>query len=143
MAGLKTILCIEDDHFISELYSRALRKAGYEVEEVVTGPEGILKAKSGNYDLILLDIMIPDKTGIEVLKELRGANGAGLPATKILITTNLDQDENTRTSLETMADGYLIKADLTPRKLVEIIKQLEKFGEVPPIDASQSTGQSS
>lgn len=130
MAGLKTILCIEDDRFISELYTRALSHAGYTVEAVITGPEGLEKAKTGQYDLVLLDIMLPDKTGIEVLKELRGPDGKGLPNSKIVIATNLEQDEASRAELERMADGYLIKADLTPRKLVEIIKQLEEFGRV-------------
>lgn len=131
MAGLKTILCIEDDRFISELYARALRRAGYEVDEVITGPKGLEMAKTGKYDLVLLDLMIPDMTGIEVLNEIRGVDGSGMPKTKVVVTTNLDQDEKTRAAIEEKADGYLIKADITPRKLVELIKQIEQFGEVP------------
>jgi DNA-binding NarL/FixJ family response regulator len=78
----------------------------------------------------MLDIMIPDMTGIDVLRELRGEDGSGLPNTKIIITTNLDQDDATREDLESRADGYLIKADVTPRKLIEIIHQIEQFGEI-------------
>lgn len=131
MFNISKILLIEDDRFISELYSRSLRKAGYEVEEVITGPEGIARAKSGEFQIVLLDIMIPDVTGVDVLKDLKGEAGELLANTKIIITTNLDLDEETRQKLEERADGYLIKADVTPRKLIEILKKVEQFGEMP------------
>lgn len=124
MAGSKTILCIEDDHFISEMYARALRKAGYEVDEVVTGPEGLEAARSKNYTLILLDIFIPQKTGLEVLHELRGDDGKGMPDSKIVIMTNYAQDEESRELVESKVDGYFIKADITPRTLVSLVTQL-------------------
>lgn len=124
MAGSKTILSIEDDMFISEMYTRALRKAGYSVDEVQTGPEGIDKARTGNYDLVLLDIFIPEKTGIEVLSELRGPDGSGLPDTKIVIMTNYAQDEVSRQALASKADGYFIKADITPKMLVNLVEQV-------------------
>ena len=120
----KKILCIEDDMFISEMYTRALRKAGYAVEEVTTGPDGIQQARKEQYDLVLLDIFIPEKTGIEVLSELRGADGKGLPSTKIVIMTNYAQDDMSRKALESRADGYFIKADITPKSLVALVKQV-------------------
>lgn len=131
MAKIHNILMIEDDRFISDLYSRTLMKAGYKVETAVTGPKGLALAKSGKYDLVLLDIMVPDMTGIDVLKELRGPNNDLLPNTKIIITTNLDQDDDSRASLESKADGYLIKADVTPKTLLGLIQQMEAFGELP------------
>ena len=124
MAGSKTILSIEDDRFISEMYARSLRKAGYEVSEVVTGPDGIREAKDGNYDVVLLDIMLPDKTGVEVLYELRGKDGKGLPGTRIVIMTNFEQDDATRQAMEKLADVYVIKAETTPRRMVEIVEQI-------------------
>lgn len=124
MAGSKTILCIEDDHFISEMYSRALRKASYEIDRVTTGQSGIDQALAKQYDLILLDIWLPEKNGIEVLQELRGNDGKGLPDTKIIITTNYAQDDESREVLMSQADGYFIKAEITPRKMVEIVESL-------------------
>ena len=133
MAKVNKILLIEDDQFISDLYVRSLRKAGFDVTHEVTGPGGLAQAKTGQYDLVMLDIMIPDMTGVDVLRELRGEDHGALPNTKIIITTNLDQDDNTRADLEARADGYLIKADVTPRKLVEIIRQIEEFGEIKEV----------
>lgn len=115
---LKKILCIEDEYFISELYARALRRAGYDVTTMLSGEDGLRAAKNNEYDLILLDLMIPGITGFEVLRRLRSEE-PNLKA-KILITTNLDQEDNSRTEIESMADGYLIKAELTPRQLVQI-----------------------
>lgn len=121
---IKTILCIEDDRFIGEMYVRSLRKAGYEVDWVVGGNDAIAAATSKQYDLILLDIMLPEKIGTEVLKALRESDA--IPAsTRIIVLTNFDQDEESRMAMEAEADGYLIKADLTPRKLLDIISGLQ------------------
>jgi DNA-binding response OmpR family regulator len=124
MAGLKTILCIEDEHFISELYARALTKAGYSVTIMLSGKDGLLAAQTGNYDLILLDLMTPEMTGIEVLDILRDPARTPNMRSKIIITTNLDQEESMREELEHKADGYLIKADITPKQLVGIVDQM-------------------
>lgn len=124
MAGLKTILFIEDDPFIIDIYQHALVKAGYQVDIAADGNDGLAKAKNGNYDLVLLDIMVPQMTGIEVLEHLRGKGGTGLARSKIVILTNLAQDDESRRAVEAQADGYLIKADITPNKLVELIKPI-------------------
>lgn len=119
--GLK-VLCIEDEHFISELYARALRMAGYDVTTLLSGEDGLRAAASDQYDIILLDLMIPGITGFEVLRRLR-AEAPKLRA-KVIITTNLDQEDESRAEIEHMADGYLIKAEFTPRQLVQIINDI-------------------
>ena len=124
MAGSKTILFIEDDPFVIDMYSHVLGKAGYQVDVATDGKSGLAKAKAGTYDLLLLDIMVPEMTGIEVLEQLRGKGGKGLPNTKIVVLTNLAQDEESRRALEAEADGYLIKADITPKKLVELLQPI-------------------
>lgn len=116
------VLCIEDEHFITELYSRALTKAGYDVKVIFDGIEGLEAAKSDQYDIILLDIMIPNMTGVEVLRRLR--DEAPDLHSKVIITTNLEQREETREIIEKQADGYLIKAEITPKQLVEFLKNL-------------------
>jgi len=120
----KRILIVEDDRFISEMYARTLRKNGFVVEESITGPDGLAKARRGGWNYILLDIMLPDKTGVEILEELRGADKAH-GNTKIIIITNFEQDDATRQSMEKLADGYLIKAEITPRRMLEIIQEMD------------------
>lgn len=118
----RKVLCIEDEHFISELYGRALTKAGYAVTVVVDGQKGLTEALTNAYDIILLDLMVPNVNGIEILHKLR--DPAQSLRAKIIITTNLDQRESTRQQIEQQADGYLVKAEITPKQLVEILNNL-------------------
>src|ERR1039458_4602172 len=67
----KKVLCIEDEQFIGELYVRALTRAGYTVTMEVDGQRALELAQTDQFDIILLDIMIPTITGIEILKRLR------------------------------------------------------------------------
>jgi DNA-binding response OmpR family regulator len=124
MADIKTILCIEDDLFIGEMYARSLRQAGYAVDLIPNGADGLKAALDKQYDLILLDILLPEKFGTEILKQLRGDKDL-VPQSRVLVLTNFSQDEESRVAMQSKADGYLIKADITPRKLIDIIKQLQ------------------
>lgn len=119
------ILIIEDEHFISELYVRALTKAGYKVDVIIDGKEALHAAQSDKYDIILLDIMIPTITGTELLKRLRDPEISRPIHSKIIITTNLEQSEEGRAELEKQADGYIVKAEITPHELVDFISQIK------------------
>lgn len=122
-AGTK-VLVVEDEHFISELYSRALEKAGYAVDTINDGQKGLAAAQTDKYDIILLDLMVPNMTGIEVLRTLRNPRLTPRLHAKIIITTNLEQREEVRADIEGQADGYLIKAEITPRQLVDFLSKL-------------------
>jgi DNA-binding response OmpR family regulator len=119
------ILCIEDEFFISELYTRALEKAGYEVVVVSDGDQALAEAEKDTYDIILLDLMIPGMDGVDVLHHLRNPERARPLKAKVIITTNLDQEESIRAKIEQQADGYLIKAEITPRELVDYLQQIK------------------
>lgn len=125
MGQIKTVLVIEDDLFIGEMYRRSLERAGYMVELIASGKAGMQAATSKQYDLILLDIILPEKHGTEILQHLRGEGRDLVPHSRVLVLTNYDQDEQSRLAMQRKADGYLIKADITPRKLLEIIAALE------------------
>jgi DNA-binding response OmpR family regulator len=121
----KRVLCIEDEHFISELYARALTRAGYQVDMQFDGQKGLAVAQTDQYDIILLDLMIPNITGIEVLRTLRDPHKTPKMHAKIIITTNLEQREDVRADIEAQADGFLVKAEITPRELVEFLQRLD------------------
>lgn len=121
---VKQVLCIEDEQFISEMYTRALKKAGYGVEVKFDGLSGLAAAKTDQFDIILLDLMIPDMTGIEVLRHLRNPSETPKLKAKIIITTNLEQREDIRADIEKQADGYVVKAELTPRELVAFLDKI-------------------
>ena len=121
---IKTILCVEDDRFIGEMYVRSLQKAGYDVTWVVDGNDGLVAARNQNFDLIILDLMLPEQRGDQILDALRNNNVDLVPNSKILIMTNFEQDEASRRSVMSRVDGYLIKADITPRNLIDVVKQM-------------------
>ena len=122
---MKTILCIEDDRFIGEMYVRSLKKAGYEVDWLIDGNDGLVAARNKTYDVILLDIMLPDRRGSEILEALRGGKEDLIPKSHVIVLTNFQQDDESRTAMEKYADAYLIKAEITPKKLISIIEKFE------------------
>jgi DNA-binding response OmpR family regulator len=121
--AIKTVLCIEDDRFIGEMYVRSLKKAGYTVDWVVDGNNGLISARNKQYDLILLDLMLPERRGSDILDALRGKENL-IPNTKVIVLTNFEQDEESKMAMEKKADAYLIKAEITPKKLISIIEKL-------------------
>ena len=120
------ILVIEDDRFIGEMYVRSMQREGYDVDWMVGGNDGLTAARNKPYDLIMLDIMLPEKRGSEILHELRGEKDL-VPDTRIIVLTNFEQDDESRIAMEHDVDAYLIKAEITPRKLLETIKELDKL----------------
>lgn len=124
-AAPKRVLCIEDERFISDLYTRALTNAGYDVIVVDDGELGLHHALTGNFDIILLDIMLPTMNGVDLLYQIKDPSVQPPVTGKIIITTNLDQKEDVRKKVEELADGYLIKAEITPRELVTYLQQLQ------------------
>ncbi|OYX53700.1 hypothetical protein B7Y92_02040 [Candidatus Saccharibacteria bacterium 32-50-13] len=72
MTTTKSILIIEDDRFIGEMYVRSLRKADYDVDWMVDGNDGLVAARNKPYDAILLDVMLPERRGSDILQALRG-----------------------------------------------------------------------
>lgn len=125
--AIKSVLCIEDDRFIGEMYVRSLKKAGYDVDWMVDGNDGLVAARNKHYDLILLDIMLPERRGSEILAALRGGKeGDMIPDTRVIVMTNFDQDDESRAAMQHNADAYLIKAEITPKKLLSIIEKLDR-----------------
>ncbi len=123
-APAKKVLCIEDEHFIGELYERALSRAGFKFDLEIDGAEGLKRAQTNEYDIILLDLMVPNVTGIEILRALRDPALTPNLKAKIIITTNLEQREDVRADIEKQADGYIVKAELTPHELVGVLQKL-------------------
>ena len=121
--AIKTVLIVEDDRFIGEMYVRSMKKAGYDVDWMVDGNDGLIAARNKPYDLVILDVMLPERRGNEILEALRGAEDL-IPNSKVLVFTNFEQDDESRSAMEKHANAYLIKAETTPSKLLATIEQL-------------------
>jgi len=109
---MNRILIIDDDEELCELVAEYLSAEGFESEAVHTGDDGLEKARNGDYDLAILDVMLPGMDGFEVLKRLRTTSE--LPV--VMLTARGDDVERIL-GLETGADDYLPKP-FNPRELV-------------------------
>lgn len=114
------ILLIEDEDYIRDLYKRQLDQAGLVTDAFATGQEGLSAVAANHYDLILLDIMLPDTNGLQILKEVK--QNPSTKATTVVLLTNLGQDVIIKEGFELGAEGYLIKASLTPNQVVQEVK---------------------
>ncbi len=125
MAGLQKILLVEDNLELRNLYEIFLKQHGFDVESASDGDEGLQKAKEYKPDLIFLDVMMPKKNGFEVLKLLRHDPKYGNTKTKIVILTNLGDSSKVSPDVRADMDGYVIKAEIELKSLLEIIKSFE------------------
>lgn len=110
------ILIIEDDAQIAAVISRGLQKHGYSTETAEDGEEGVFLARSGDYHLVVLDVMLPYKDGFEVCRELR-SSGIQVP---ILMLTARDSIQDRVAGLDVGADDYLIK----PFEFLELLARV-------------------
>ena len=101
----KRLLLVEDDQRISDFVSRGLRAEGYSVEVVATGREGLLLAEDGGFNLIILDIGLPDIKGQQIVERLR-SDGRVMP---ILMLTARDALSDKVLGLRAGADDYMTK----------------------------------
>lgn len=116
------ILLIEDDELIRDLYVRQFAQAGLLAEGVANGRTGLETAFKGGYSLILLDIMLPDINGLEILKKLKE-----YPQTQkipVVLLSNLGQDEIVKQGFNLGAEGYLIKLQYTPEQVIQEVKNI-------------------
>jgi DNA-binding response OmpR family regulator len=121
---MKKILLIEDDAFLSDIYTTKLRESGLNVDVISDGEEALRKVKEQKYDLVLLDIVLPKMDGWDILKAIRSQ--PGLRDLKVIIISNLSQKEEIDKGLSLGALKYLVKAHYTPSEMLEEINEALK-----------------
>jgi two-component system, OmpR family, alkaline phosphatase synthesis response regulator PhoP len=137
MAGLQKILLVEDNPQLQEIYSITLQSAGYEVTIAGNGPHALQQAIVFKPDLIFLDIMMPGMNGLEVLQALRDKPEYNAQKTKIVILTNLGHDDRVEDAWQKQADGYVVKAEIRPEELIDVIKSFEQAPVDPPPETTE------
>lgn len=121
--GSKKILVVEDELFLRDLYVQILKDANYDVDQAADGDEALKKMMVGGYDLVLLDIVLPKRDGIQILKELQKtppqkANGA------IVVMSNIDKEATIAEGVALGIKGHIIKSDYTPDQLLAEVKRM-------------------
>ncbi|MDP3987810.1 MAG: response regulator [Candidatus Levybacteria bacterium] len=118
------ILLIDDDEAITSVFDITLRKEEFETVIAHTGEEGLEKAKSEKPDLILLDQILPDMTGNEILKKLKEDIETKL--IPIAILSNFGQNELISEAMNLGASDYILKYQIEPGDLINKVKGLLK-----------------
>ena len=116
------ILVIEDDKFLSNVYRIKLQKVGFDVILAVDGAEALEKIKSENFDLIILDLIIPKIDGFAVLSEIKSQEK--YKKIPVLIASNLGQTEDINRAMKLGATDFVVKSDTSLDALVEKIKKI-------------------
>lgn len=123
MDGKYKILLIDDDLYTCDMYAHSLKLGGYSVTIVHDGNEGYEQLRTGNYDLVLLDLVLPRKMGTRIIEEWR-EHHPRKTRPSIVVITNYEQDDAGRQYIENEVDAYIVKAGTPPRKLRELIAKI-------------------
>ncbi len=122
---MMTILLVEDDPFISEIYKKKFESSGFEMVLARDGAAVLKEVAEKSFDLVLLDLVLPEMSGIEILRELKKKGAAFLnPRMKVIVFSNLSSEEDQAEAMKAGADGFLSKTEYTPTELVEVIKKM-------------------
>ena len=117
------ILAIEDNADIRQLISVILEREGYQISTAADGISGLSLIKETKPDLVLLDVMLPEFSGFEVLDALRKDKNSKVREVPVLMITSKSTVEDVDQALELGATGYLVKP-FRPEKLVEKVREL-------------------
>lgn len=118
----KNILIVEDDDFLRALVRKKLLSEGFNVFEAVDGEKGIEAIKNKKPDLVLLDLLLPNVDGFEVLSQTK--SDSDVLGTPIIILSNLGQQEDIERALKLGASDFLIKSQFDIDQVVDKIKSI-------------------
>lgn len=116
------ILVVEDEQYMRELYTEILAEQGYSVESADNGEKAYEMITQGKFDLILLDLVMPTLSGIDVVRKLRDKYPANVGFPKIVVLTNLGELSTIAEVVSQGVRGYIIKSDVTPDKFLSEVK---------------------
>lgn len=118
----KKIAIIEDDEAISQMYGFKFKAEGFEVESAENGIKGLELIEKMKPDIILLDIMMPEMNGDEMLAKMRKTEWGS--KIKVVVLTNLGEEEIPESVSELGVLDIIVKAQYTPTQVIELVKKL-------------------
>ena len=116
------ILIVEDDDFLRSLAVTKLEKEGFAMETAGTGDEGLEKVMVLPPDLLILDLMLPNVSGFEILEKIRSTDQT--KSLKVVVFSNLGEESDIKRCLDLGVSDYLIKANFTLDELAEKVKAI-------------------
>jgi len=116
----KLVLLVEDDPFLSNILMMKLQKEGLNVIHAIDGDDALTKLNEGDYEMVLLDLILPKKNGFEVLETMR--QDSRFESTPVIIVSNLGQDSDMAKARSLGVIDYIVKERLSIDDLVSKVK---------------------
>jgi len=123
------ILIVEDDQTLRDVYALILQISGYDIDTASNGLQALEKYHANSYDVILLDLMMPELDGVGFLQQAQVAKHT--PELKVIIFSNLSSGELLDKAFDLGAHEHVLKANLTPEGLITVIQELT--GQAAPV----------
>ena len=117
---MPSIAIIEDDPAIAQMYRFKFEAEGYDVQTAENGVLGLALSESMKPDIILLDLMMPEMNGDQMLEKLRATDWGKLP--KVIILTNMGEQEIPQSVKALGVSDIILKADMTPRQVADLVR---------------------
>lgn len=111
------ILLVDDDAFLRDMYATKFSELGHEIDAADSSETALAKLQEGTYDVVLLDVIMPGMTGIELLKKIKDEKLGGNPV--CIMLTNQSEDTDKQEAVKNGAVGYIVKAERIPSEVVE------------------------
>ena len=118
---MNKVLIIEDEISLQDLYADFLREAGFNVSTASDGDKAIELINNSDWDILLLDIMLPKLDGTEVLKRVKA--DPTLKSKPVIVLSNLESDQIVKECLDLGAREFLIKSDITPQTILDVVSK--------------------
>lgn len=121
---MKSVLYVEDEAFFAKIISKKLEEAGYSVDVASDGESGVAALKKKKYDAVLLDLVLPQMGGFDVLKELKKTEMNKM--TPAVILSNLSSESDKHQSEDLGAQAFCVKMNSTPAKILALVNEVTK-----------------
>lgn len=118
------ILLVDDDAFLRDMYATKFIESGHQVDTATDATEAMRSIKEADYDVVLLDMIMPGMSGVELLEEIKKLGLSG--TTKYIVLSNQSEASDQLASKEAGAVGYIIKAEVIPSEVVKRVEDLCK-----------------
>jgi DNA-binding response OmpR family regulator len=119
---MKKVLIIEDDESFYNVCATAIKLKGYDVVHVADGSEAVQKITDENPDIVLLDIVLPGMSGLDILQNVKSIEE--IKDTRIIMLTNFGTDANVNKAMELGAEDYIMKYNVVPNELADKVSVL-------------------
>lgn len=120
MSNTKKVLIVEDDSFLQGLMTNKLEKSGFDTTTASNGEEAVTAIATKKFDIILLDLMLPDISGFDIMKNMKDVK----QKTPVIVFSNLSDDKDIKKAMDLGAEEYLIKSNFTLEELIEKVNKI-------------------